>query len=147
MCMFWIDQYKANISVHVFATRATPRLFILAETQDPCYWSICCCLKGMTASKDEIYLFTAGPSAAEDFSTVPAIGRPHINCKLSHPNDTGGYWPSCAIWGVVVIFTIKKWWTTGEVCVVKEKALFNITFFLSASGWLSMKDGLKALLG
>lgn len=58
----------------------------------------------MTAGEDEIYLFTAGPSAAEAFSTVQAIGRPHINCELSDPDDIGGYWVSCALWGVVVKF-------------------------------------------
>lgn len=35
----------------------------------------------MTASGDEIYLFTAGPSAAEAFSAEQPIGRTHISSR------------------------------------------------------------------
>lgn len=116
MFMSWIDPYETNRSVHAFATRATPRVLILAQTGDRCYWSTCSCLVGMTASEDEIYLFTSGPCAVEAFSTVWAIGRPHINCELSDRHDTQ--------WILTELCTLRSssgnytWCSTGEVLIL-----------------------------
>lgn len=107
-------------SILVFATRATPRLLILAETGDWCYRSVCSCLKGMTASKDEIFLFASGPCAAEAFIRVRAIGRPHINCELSDLRDNGGYWLSCALWGVVVEIILGAPQVSFNPCVERK---------------------------